>query len=107
MPRPASDHRPHRRLGERRAPRQRQRVIERGGEVIERIDERAIEDEADDRQRKTPGTPPLSVPFDRSRDTHPDTPVPWGISTSLHADGLARKSGVKGKSVSDSVDLDE
>src|SRR3546814_18263871 len=88
MPRPASDHRPHRRLGERRAPRQRQRVIERGGEVIERIDERAIEVEADDRKRKTHGRTPLSVRVERSRDTHRDRAVLWGISTSLDANGI-------------------
>src|SRR3546814_1314608 len=43
MPRPASDHRPHRRLGERRALHQRERMIDRRGKVAERVEKRSEE----------------------------------------------------------------
>jgi len=47
-----SDHRPHLCFRQRRAADQRQRVIDGGGEVAERIDQGAVEVETDDLKRK-------------------------------------------------------
>src|SRR3546814_8423652 len=68
MPRPASDHRPHRRLGERRALHQRERMIDRRGKVAERVEKGAIEIEADNRKRKSHGPLSVSVSVERSEE---------------------------------------